>query len=106
MSNVLEPKLKQFASKALWLKCLYIILFLAIGYVTIFVTLCVVIFQFFSNLLFRKSNEHLLTFGRSLSLYMAEVICYITYNDNQLPFPFKSWPSATPSDSNQHKRGH
>lgn len=71
---------------------LYIVLFLVIGYFSVFVVLLIAILQFLANLIFRKSNDYLLQFGRALSMYASEVIDYITYVSDVKPFPFKPWP--------------
>lgn len=71
---------------------LYIVLFLVIGYFSVFIVLLTAILQFLANLIFRKSNDHLLQFGRELGVYASEMIDYITYVSDVKPFPFKSWP--------------
>lgn len=73
-------------------KGLFIILYFFISYITAMVIFFVVIIQYALNLIFQKPNAHLLTFGRTLSIYIADVISFLTYNEEQMPFPFKPWP--------------
>lgn len=61
-------------------------------YVGIYLVLAVVAIQFGSVLGTGKLNEQLLQFGRSLSIYVYDVVSYLTYNTDEKPFPFSDWP--------------
>ncbi len=62
------------------------------------VTWAVVLFQFIAKLITGKTNDQLLLFGRSLSLYIYEIWRFLTFNSEDLPFPFAEWPKATATD--------
>jgi len=62
------------------------------------VTWAVVLFQFIAKLITGKTNDQLLLFGRSLSLYIYEIWRFLTFNSEKLPFPFAEWPKATATD--------
>lgn len=81
--------------KEIWFRGLFIVLFFFISYIAAFVLFFVVMFQFFFNLITKKSNEYLLQFGQTLCAYFYEIFNFITYNSDQKPFPFKSWPKAS-----------
>ncbi|MEQ1636432.1 MAG: DUF4389 domain-containing protein [Methylococcales bacterium] len=36
-------------------------------------------------------NQHLLNFGRSLSAYLYHMLLFLTFNTDDLAFPFASW---------------
>ena len=38
-------------------------------------------------------NPHLSSFGRSLGLYFQQNVHFLTFVTEELPFPFKEWPS-------------
>ncbi|MFT5562679.1 MAG: hypothetical protein ACI9Z9_002564, partial [Litorivivens sp.] len=49
-------------------------------------------FQFFSALLTGSVNEPLLKFAKNGSIYIQEVLEFLTFNSEIRPFPFTSWP--------------
>ena len=75
-----------------WTRGLFILLFGAIYYVLFIVIVLVVLFQFFSRLLTTKSNEQLLNFSESLSVYVSQIVLYVTLKSDEKPFPFSQWP--------------
>ncbi|MFI4937889.1 MAG: DUF4389 domain-containing protein [Candidatus Berkiellales bacterium] len=93
MSTKIKRVLSKLGSKNRWFRGLYILLFIFICYIVAFVGFFVILFQFVVNLIFNKSNEHLQRFGHSLGVYAYEVISFLTYNTEQMPFPFNAWPS-------------
>lgn len=74
------------------MKALFIILFLAIGYVTAIVVFIVTILQFILDIVLKSPNKNLLDFSKSLSSYSYEVVSYLTYTSDKKPFPFNPWP--------------
>lgn len=59
------------------------------------VVAAVVLFQFGFMLFTGQPNTRLLAFGESLGIYIYQVIRYLTYNTEEKPFPFRSWPNVT-----------
>jgi len=78
-----------------WLRGFFMLVFIAIYMVLRLVILAVVLFQFGSMLLTGQLNERLLSFADSLSLYAFQIIRYLTYNSDEKPFPFRSWPKPS-----------
>ncbi len=39
-----------------------------------------------------SSNERLRDFGKQLSTYVYSLTMFLTYNNDQKPFPFSDWP--------------
>lgn len=85
-------------SKESWVRGLYILMYFAISYLVAFVLFFLVIFQFISDTFFKTTNEQIRDLTESLSTYAKQIIRYIGYNTDELPFPFSRWPSA----SSQH----
>ncbi len=85
-------------NKAIWIRALFILLYCVVAYVAAFIVLLIAIFQFVSSLVIKRPNDHLLHFSQSLSVYLFEIIYFITFNTEDMPFPFKAWPSAKASE--------
>ncbi len=83
--------------KSTWLRGLYMLLFILFISVAKVVILAVIIFQFLSDLIARKTNQRLLKFGQSLSTYSYQVLVFLTFNSEYRPFPFGAWPRGEPS---------
>lgn len=83
-------------SKDKWMRGLYMLLFLIIGYIVKIIVLIMSIVQFLSSILMDAPNKKITTFGNSLSQYAYEIIQYLTYNTEKKPYPFDSWPEAQP----------
>ena len=76
-----------------WLRGLFMLLFVAIACVASYVMLVLVIIQFLFALISGSSEERLQAFGGQLSQYLYQILRFITYNDEQKPFPFSDWPN-------------
>jgi Domain of unknown function (DUF4389) len=92
-----------------WLRALYMLLFAVIYNVTEIVLAAVVLLQFFLVLLLGESNQRLLAFGKGLSTYVYQIFLFLTYNSEEIPFPFNPWPTADssptePRATTVHKR--
>ena len=75
-----------------WIRGLFMLLYSFIFYVAIHIFIVVIIFQFCVVLISGKLNERLLPIGQSLSMYLYQILLYISYNSDEKPFPFESWP--------------
>lgn len=80
-------------AKPIWLRLLYMILFVIFWGVAEIVLAVVVVFQFiysFSG----KTNENMRRLGQQLAEYVYQIIRFLTYNSEELPFPFAEWPEG------------
>ena len=91
MDNEVKENIK---NRSTWIRFLYMLLFVVFYSVAELVIWAVVLFQVAVNLFTGKSNERLLLFGNQLSRYVYEILLYLTYNSEDLPFPFSGWPSS------------
>ncbi len=80
--------------RATWIRALYVILFTLIYSVTEIVIVAVVVVQFGFVLISGDRNQKLLDFGASLSKFIYQILQYVTFNSEDMPFPFSDWPSA------------
>jgi len=75
-----------------WLRGLFMALFLLIYGVAEILLTAVVLLQFLFALVTGEKNQRLISFGKSLSIFVYQIILYWTYNSEEKPFPFTSWP--------------
>lgn len=89
MDQALKEKL---TAKDKWLKALYIILFGVILEVIKLITWGVAILQFVMVLVTDKPIQRLLDFTKHLGQYAAQIVHFLSYNNNEKPYPFSDWP--------------
>jgi len=77
-----------------WMRLLFMLLFVIIYSVAELVLAIVVFFQFCSVLFSGNKNEKALLLGSQLSAFVYQVFQYLTYNSEVRPFPFAEWPSG------------
>ena len=56
------------------------------------ITFIVSILQFFYVVIKKNPQRNLLNFGHSLAQYNYEIISFLTFNTEDVPFPFSAWP--------------
>ena len=82
-------------AKSTWLRLFFILVIALLYSVSRLVVGAVVLLQFFFVLFTGKTNNQLLSFGQSLSTYTYQVVCYLTFNTEERPFPFDiEWPKS------------
>ncbi len=87
-----EPS-RSDARKALLIRSAYTVLFLfAMSLVQALLTLVAVI-QFVLALAAGEPNGRLVDFGRSLAIWLAETVAFLSFASDRRPFPFSPWPS-------------
>jgi hypothetical protein len=91
MDNEIKSAL---TAKDTWIRGLYMLLFTVIYSVTEFVLGLIVIFQFIHVLFTRDTNERLLDFSSDLSVYIYQILQFLTFNSNAKPYPFAVWPNG------------
>ena len=77
-----------------WMRGLYMLLFTVIYSVTEFVLGLIVVFQFIHVLFSRDTNERLLDFSSDLSVYIYQILQFLTFNSDAKPYPFAVWPNG------------
>lgn len=75
----------------IWKRIFFMLLFAVILKLAGLLLWLVVFLQVATSLLTGKPIENLLDFGRQLSAYMYHIYLFLTFNTDQLPFPFSSW---------------
>jgi len=92
----LEENLKR---RSTWLRLLFMIIFVAIYALTRIVFAAVVVFQFLFVLFTAETNKQLTELGQALATYTYQIMCYLSFNSEDKPFPFSAeWPTGAPGD--------
>ena len=88
MDEQINYNLKQLST---WKRTFFMLVFAAIGALVRMILWPVIILQAASTLLTGKANQNVLSFGRSLSVYIYHIMLFLTFNTETLPFPFSAW---------------
>jgi hypothetical protein len=87
-----DETVESYKDRSVWLRGLYMVIFMFFLGVAKFVAFVVIVFQFLTVLFTGEANQRLLRFGQSLSTYQYQVMVFLTYNSEQHPFPMGDWP--------------
>ena len=87
-TNTKDPKYN------LWLRGLVMLLMGLAYQIMGTIVLIVTVIQFVIRLLNGAPNARLLSFGRSLGRYLNQIVTYLTFASEEIPFPFNDWPSG------------
>jgi len=87
------------ARQAVWIRGLFMILFMIIGNVAAWLIAAVAVFQFLFVIITGKQNTQLLSFADGLSRFVYQIAKFLTFGAEEKPFPFTDWPGSAPSGS-------
>ena len=87
------------SDRAVWVRVLYMLFFVIAYSIAEFLAAVVAIFQSVCALFTGGVNQTLLAFGRNLTVYVADILSFVTFNSDDLPFPFSDWPDESAEDS-------
>ena len=76
----------------IWIRGLFMLLFVLAYHVTGTVMFIVTFIQFVMMLLSDTPNPRLVSFGRSLGRYFQQIADFLTFATEEMPFPFNEWP--------------
>ena len=85
-------------NKNAWIRLLYMIVFAVIFWVAEFVFWVVVVAQLLFSLILGSANDRILGFSNQLTRFIYDILRFLTYNTEDMPFPFSDWPSADTAD--------
>lgn len=84
--------------KGTWTRLLYMIFFVVIFNVAELVIGAVVVVQFLFKLLSGSANGKLKGLGGDLAIYLQQVVAFLTYSTEAMPYPFGDWPAGERAD--------
>jgi len=89
-----------FTDSSAWLRILFMIGFaLALYLVIVPIVLVLIVAQGLFALFAGAPNPNLRQFGKALTLYISAILEFLTYNREQMPFPFSDFPTADETDA-------
>ncbi|MGR8934382.1 MAG: DUF4389 domain-containing protein [Gammaproteobacteria bacterium] len=86
-----EQLSQNFKNIGLWRRIFFMLLFAVIIELVGVLLWLVVLLQIGAMLLTGKVNDNILNFGRQLSVYLYHILLFLTFNTDELPFPFAAW---------------
>jgi hypothetical protein len=105
-SEIMDEDLKQnLTATDTWVRGLFMILFLIVYGCAKAVLYLIVFFQFFHTLFTGRPSSPLLDFSENLCAYIYEILLYISFNSNDMPFPFAPWPDEGGGDEGYGDEG-
>ncbi|MCP4980807.1 MAG: DUF4389 domain-containing protein [Gammaproteobacteria bacterium] len=96
MNNDVKDNLK---SQSTWKRGLYMLLCAIFYTLAEIVLFAVIIFQFLLKLFSGETNERLRKLGQGLSTYIYQILQFMNFNSEYLPYPFGAWPKGEPKPS-------
>ncbi len=78
----------------IWVRGLYMLLMALAYQISGTLMFIVAIFQFLMTLVNDTPNIRLLLFGRNLGRYFQQIVYFLTFASEEVPFPFNDWPSG------------
>lgn len=96
----MDPETKErLSDRSIWVRGLYTLLFVVIYSVAETILSLLAIFQFIAALVTGHVNDVLLRFGTNLSRFIYQILQFVTFNDETVPFPFSDWPDEEVSSN-------
>ena len=84
------------ARQAVWIRGLFMILFMVIGNVAAWFIAAVAVFQFLFVIITGKQNPQLASLADGLSRFAYQIAKFLTFGTEEKPFPFTDWPGQAP----------
>ena len=78
----------------IWVRGLFMLLMAFVFQVAGTVMFVVTVIQFVIMLLNDTPIARLVAFGRSLGRYLQQIVHFLTFASEEIPFPFSDWPSG------------
>jgi hypothetical protein len=82
---------ENFKKISTWKRIIFIVGFSIIVSLIRILLWTVILLQIATSLFTGNSNQHILDFSRKLSAYLYHILLFLTYNTDELPFPFSDW---------------
>jgi hypothetical protein len=88
VSEQINENLKKIST---WKRIIFMLIYAVIDSMVKLLIWLIVLLQTGSMLFTGDINPNVLGFGRSLSTYHYHILLFLTFNTEQLPFPFSDW---------------
>lgn len=88
----MQENTQKTSGKKIWSRLLYMILFAIVFGITETVVYITALVAFASMLVRGSINPSILGFGKNLGKFVNQIVEFLTFNTEDLPFPFTAWP--------------
>jgi hypothetical protein len=78
---------------SLGMRILYMIVFAIVFWILVWTLAATAVLQLILALLNARPNPDVMRFGAGLAAYSRQVIQFLTFASDKLPFPFSEWPA-------------
>ena len=85
--------------ESVWLRLVFMVLFAIIFNVAEFVLAVIAVVQFLCKAISGKVLTQGLVFGQNLATYVYEIMLFLTFRTDEMPWPFAPWPDGAPADA-------
>ncbi len=103
-----ETLKKNLSETSTWFRLLYMLLFGIVIELAFMVMFVIVLIQFLLKLFSGKVNTELQKLGDSIGAYFHQIVAFLTYRNEEIPYPFAPWPKASaaspPTPSTRSRR--
>ncbi|CAB1277185.1 DUF4389 domain-containing protein [Candidatus Nitrosacidococcus tergens] len=99
IGDLTKSLVQNLKNTGFWKRFLFMAIFAAAYTLAAAVVCTIIAFLLAHHLVTGKTNERAIQFARQVSAYIYHVLLYLTYNTEELPFPYMDWPNPehTPS---------
>lgn len=78
----------------IWIRGLFMLL-MALAYQLTGTVVCIVtVIHFLIMLMNGTPNARLVSFGRSMGRYLQQIVNFLSFASEEIPFPFSDWPAG------------
>ncbi len=102
MNEEIKQRLQK---KDIWQRGFFMLLYMSIYGFSNFLMIGIFFFQFATLIITGETNALLLKFSQGLGIYLRQIIMYMSFNSDQLPFPFSAWPGDHNEQSQNDNSG-
>ncbi|HLT64528.1 MAG TPA: DUF4389 domain-containing protein [Pseudohongiella sp.] len=88
-----EEVVENLKRPSAWLRLLFMAGFVVALYVTGIILLVLMLAQIFFSLFTGTDNVNIRRMGASLTVYVSQILVFLTYNSEVKPFPFIPFPA-------------
>ena len=78
----------------IWIRAIFMLLVGLALHISGMVLFVVTVIQFAMTLLNDAPNTRLVSFGRSIGNYMRQIVNFLAFATEEMPFPFSEWPAG------------
>lgn len=84
--------------QTIWVRGLYMLLFVLFYSIAEIVMGAVVIVQFGYRLFNEENHPRLLSLGAAIASYIYQILRFLSFNTERMPYPFSEWPEGEPAE--------